>query len=79
MTLLSLQNAGRGILYSVGKALSGYILQADKEKCLLHLLLHPLVANPTNDLSIGNIGATVPLNEITTCHIRDGCSVGGRI
>ena len=65
--------------YYVGKALSGYILRADKEKKLLRLVLHPLVVDPDETLSIANGGSSGISNENTAHHIREGCSVGGRI
>lgn len=65
--------------YYVGKALSGYILSADKEKKLLRLVLNPLLVDPDENLSVDNGGSSGLSNENTAHHIREGCYVGGRI
>lgn len=54
--------------FYLGKALSGYILRADKEKKLLRIVLHPLIGDHDSWS-----------NEISTCHFKEGDFVGGRI
>ncbi|PWA39554.1 RNA binding protein [Artemisia annua] len=55
--------------FHVGKRVSGYILNTNKEKKLLRMLLHPLAGRA----SVTKDGETV------APHISDGAVVGGRI
>ncbi|KAK2985370.1 hypothetical protein RJ640_029327 [Escallonia rubra] len=61
--------------FLVGKALSGYILSVNKEKKLLRLVLHPLIAVPERELG-EDLSSTLngPIS-----HIAEGQTVGGRI
>ncbi|KAK3019414.1 hypothetical protein RJ639_004664 [Escallonia herrerae] len=61
--------------FLVGKALSGYILSINKEKKLLRLVLHPLIAVPDRELG-EDLSRT--LNGPTS-HIAEGQTLGGRI
>lgn len=56
----------------VGKALSGYILSANKEKKLLRLVVQPLAAGP---MEVGENGSS----SLRACHICEGSVIGGRI
>ncbi|CAA3014339.1 rRNA biogenesis RRP5 [Olea europaea subsp. europaea] len=56
----------------VGKALSGYILSANKEKKLLRLVVQPLATGP---MEVGENGSS----SLRACHICEGSVIGGRI
>lgn len=66
--------------YNVGKAICGYVLNANKEKKMLRLVLHPFCAAADRKLGHENINmddANSPSNAIL--HIHEGDVVGGRI
>lgn len=66
--------------YNVGKAICGYVLNANKEKKMLRLVLHPCCAAADRKLGLENINmddANSPSNAIL--HIHEGDVVGGRI
>ncbi|XP_047328490.1 rRNA biogenesis protein RRP5 [Impatiens glandulifera] len=63
--------------YSVGKAVSGYILTANKEKRLLRLVMHPLhTADGTQSHEATDIDDP---KESVVSHICKGHIIGGRI
>ncbi|CAK9145936.1 unnamed protein product [Ilex paraguariensis] len=64
--------------FFVGKALSGYVLSANKEKSLLRIVLHPLVAVYNGTLGHEDDSGNLSTANATS-HIREGDVVGGRI
>ncbi|XP_052176477.1 rRNA biogenesis protein RRP5 isoform X2 [Diospyros lotus] len=66
--------------YDVGKAVSGYILSANKEKKLIRLVLHPFSTAPSRTLSpeTTNIDASSSLSNIVS-YIHEGDVLGGKI
>lgn len=68
--------------FGVGKAVSGYVLSANKEKKLLRMVLHQFsVSNGTLDgkvLNIDNQHCTPPIENLIP-HIHEGDTLGGRI
>ncbi|KAL3534003.1 hypothetical protein ACH5RR_007524, partial [Cinchona calisaya] len=65
--------------FYVGKALSGYVIKADKDKKLLRLVLHPILADVDKAPLLINGGSTSLTNENKTWHISEGGFVAGRI
>ncbi|PIN20215.1 rRNA processing protein Rrp5 [Handroanthus impetiginosus] len=57
--------------FYVGKALSGYIISANKEKKLLRLVLHELA------VGVAELSENHPDHRL--CHLAEGSLVGGRI
>nr|XP_015898902.2 rRNA biogenesis protein RRP5 isoform X1 [Ziziphus jujuba var. spinosa] len=68
--------------FHVGKAVSGHVLSANKDKKLLRLVLHPLFAVSDKVLD-GEVSKDNPNMNIKyenlAAHIREGCYVGGRV
>ena len=68
--------------FGVGKAVSGYVLSANKEKKLLRMVLHQFsVSNGTLDgkvLNIDNQHCNPPIENLIP-HIHKGDTLGGRI
>ncbi|XP_028055127.1 rRNA biogenesis protein RRP5 isoform X13 [Camellia sinensis] len=68
--------------YTVGKAISGYILSANKEKKLLRFVLRPIYSAPDRTLGCETIkidDTSNHLNGNVSYHIHEGDVVGGRI
>ncbi|GMP97212.1 hypothetical protein CsSME_00045550 [Camellia sinensis var. sinensis] len=68
--------------YTVGKAISGYILSANKEKKLLRFVLRPIYSVPDRTLGCETIkidDTSNHLNGNVTYHIHEGDVVGSRI
>lgn len=65
--------------FYVGKALSGYVVKANKDKKLLRVVLHPIHAHADKTASLTDSVSTSLLNGNKACHIRVGGFVGGRI
>lgn len=65
--------------FYIGKALSGYVIKADKEKKLLRIILHPTLAHVDRTCSLSDGCSASPLNGNKACHISVGGFVGGRI
>ncbi|XP_019053357.1 PREDICTED: rRNA biogenesis protein RRP5 isoform X2 [Nelumbo nucifera] len=69
--------------FYVGKAVSGHVLNINKEKKLLRLIPHPLsiVSNATlgNKITKKDDPESIISNEFVTEHIHEGDVLGGRI
>ncbi|KAF3441966.1 hypothetical protein FNV43_RR15882 [Rhamnella rubrinervis] len=67
--------------FHVGKPVSGHVLNVNKEKKLLRLVLHPLFA-ASDEVLDGEVSKDNMVNiqyENIAAHIREGCILGGRV